>query len=216
MEEFNLHLTGDIHAIGAANNLLAAAIETRMFHESNQSAKSIFNRLCPSAKDGSRQFSPIMFSRLKKLGIEKTDPNTLSDEEKDAFARLDIDPSTITWQRVLDVCDRFLRGIRTGVAKTENFERDTGFDITVASEIMAVLALTTSLRDMRERLGKMVIGMSKAGLPVTADDMGVAGALCVLMKDAIMPTLMQVNSMIAYNSTCFQVKTILLIYMLLW
>jgi formyltetrahydrofolate synthetase len=70
-------------------------------------------------------------------------------------------------------------------------ERNTGFDITVASEIMAVLALTTSLADMRERLGNMVIGMSKAGVPVTADDLGVGGALCVLMKDAIAPTMMQ-------------------------
>ena len=82
--------------------------------------------------------------------------------------------------------------IVTGVGKAEKFERTTGFDITVASEIMAVLALTTSLKDMREKLGNMVIGMSKAGEPVTADDLGVGGALCVLMKDAIMPTCMQV------------------------
>jgi formate--tetrahydrofolate ligase len=191
MEEFNLHLTGDIHAIGAANNLLAAAIETRMFHEKQQSDKSLFNRLCPPEKDGSRSFSSIMFTRLRKLGISKTDPNELNDEEKSRFARLDIDPSTITWNRVVDVCDRFLRGITTGVGKAETFPRDTGFDITVASEIMAVLALTTSLADMREKLGNMVIGMSRAGEPVTADDIGVAGALCVLMKDAIQPTLMQ-------------------------
>lgn len=173
--------------------LCAAAIETRMFHESSQSDKALFNRLCPTEKDGSRQFSPIMFSRLKKLGIEKTNPNDLTDEEKGKFARLDIDPSTITWNRVLDVCDRFLRGIVTGVGKAEKFERNTGFDITVASEIMAVLALTTSLKDMRQKLGDMVIGMSKQGEPVTADDLGVAGALCVLMKDAIMPTCMQVT-----------------------
>lgn len=191
MEEFNLHLTGDIHAIGAANNLLAAAIETRMFHESQQSDKSLFNRLCPPDKDGSRKFSPIMLRRLTKLGISKTDPNELTEEEKSRFVRLDIDPATITWQRVVDICDRFLRGVRTGVAKTEKFERDTGFDITVASEIMAVLALTTSLRDMREKLGAMVIGLSKQGEPVTADDLGVGGALAVLMKDAIMPTCMQ-------------------------
>jgi len=92
-----------------------------------------------------------MFKRLKKLGIEKTDPNELTEEEKSRFARLDIDPSTITWNRVLDVCDRFLRGITTGVGKAEKFPRETGFDITVASEIMAVLALTTSLSDMREK-----------------------------------------------------------------
>jgi formyltetrahydrofolate synthetase len=82
-------------------------------------------------------------------------------------------------------------GIVTGAGKNENFERKTGFDITVASEIMSVLALTTSLADMRSKLGEMVIGMSKAGEPITADDLGVGGALCVLMKDAIMPTMMQ-------------------------
>ena len=192
MEEFNLHLTGDIHAIGAANNLLAAAIDTRMMHETQQSDKSLFSRLCPPEKDGSRKFAPIMFKRLAKLGITETDPNKLTEEEKSKFARLDIDPESITWQRVLDVCDRFLRGINTGAAKTEEgFGRKTGFDITVASEIMAVLALTTSMADMREKLGNMVIGMSKAGDPVTADDIGVGGALCVLMKDAIMPTMMQ-------------------------
>lgn len=191
MEEFNLHLTGDIHAIGAANNLLAAAIDTRMFHESKQSDEALFNRLCPADKDGSRKFSPVMIKRLKKLGIEKTNPNDFSAEEKGRFARLDIDPETITWQRVLDVCDRFVRGVTTGTGKAEKFERNTGFDITVASEIMAVLALTTSMKDMREKLGDMVIGMSKKGDPVTADDLGVGGALCVLMKDAIMPTCMQ-------------------------
>jgi len=191
MEEFNLHLTGDIHAIGASNNLLAAAIETRMYHESQQSDKSLFSRLCPKEKDGSSTFAPVMLKRLAKLGIDKTNPNDFTEEEKGRFARLDIDPETITWQRVLDVCDRFLRGITTGVAKTEKFERNTGFDITVASEIMAVLALTTSMADMREKLGNMVIGQSKAGEPITADDLGVGGALCVLMKDAIMPTMMQ-------------------------
>lgn len=191
MEEFNLHLTGDIHAITAANNLLAAAIETRLFHESKQSDKSLFNRLCPEQKDGTRKFTDTMLRRLKKLGITKTDPNDLTEEEKGAFARLDIDPSTITWQRVLDVCDRFLRGITSGVGSAESFPRETGFDISVASEIMAVLALTTSLEDMRERLGRMVIGMSRKGVPVTAEDIGCAGALCVLMKDAIQPTLMQ-------------------------
>jgi formyltetrahydrofolate synthetase len=166
MEEFNLHLTGDIHAIGASNNLLAAAIDTRMYHESNQSDKSLFSRLCPPEKDGSREFSSVMLRRLKKLGINKTNPNDLTEEEKSRFSRLDIDPSTITWNRVLDVCDRFLRGIRTGIAPTEKFERDTGFDITVASEIMAVLALTTSLSDMRERLGNMVIGEFYISFPL--------------------------------------------------
>jgi formate--tetrahydrofolate ligase len=191
MEEFNLHLTGDIHAVGAANNLVSAAIETRMFHESTQKDKALFERLCPAEKDGSRTFSPIMLKRLKKLGITKTDPNELTPEEQGKFARLDIDPETITWNRVLDVCDRFLRGVVTGVGKAENFERKTGFDITVASEIMAVLALTTDLKDMREKLGEMVVGMSKAGVPITTDDLGVGGALCVLMKDALCPTMMQ-------------------------
>ena len=151
MEEFNLHLTGDIHAIGASNNLLAAAIETRMFHESQQKDKALFDRLCPPEKDGSRSFSNVMLKRLRKLGITKTNPNDLTEEEQRQFARLDIDPETITWNRVLDVCDRFLRTIQTGIGKAEKFPRTTGFDITVASEIMAVLALTTSLRDMREK-----------------------------------------------------------------
>ena len=71
MEDFNLHLTGDIHAITAANNLLAAAIDTRVFHETRQSDEALFRRLCPPAKDGSRKFSPVMFKRLKKLGIDK-------------------------------------------------------------------------------------------------------------------------------------------------
>jgi formyltetrahydrofolate synthetase len=106
MEDFNLHLTGDIHAVTAANNLLAAAIDTRMFHESRLSDKALFNYLCPANKDGERTFAPVMLRRLQKLGIEKTNPNELTEEEKARFVRLDIDPETITWQRVLDVCDR--------------------------------------------------------------------------------------------------------------
>ncbi|CEG38307.1 formate-dihydrofolate ligase [Plasmopara halstedii] len=192
MDEFNLHLTGDIHAITAANNLLAAAIDTRIFHENAQSDKALFHRLCPLQKDGSRRFSPIMLKRLQKLGIVKVSPADLTDEEIHRFARLDIDPDTITWQRVLDTCDRFLRQIVVGTGSTEKGQsRSTGFDITVASEIMAILALTTSLKDMRERLGRIVIGMSRNNNPVTADDLGVGGALAVLMKDAILPTLMQ-------------------------
>ncbi|OQR84482.1 formate-tetrahydrofolate ligase [Achlya hypogyna] len=192
MDEFNLHMTGDIHAITAANNLLSAAIDARMFHEATQKDKALFNRLCPPKKDGSRVFAPVMLRRLKKLGITKSDPKDLTDDEITRFARLDIDPATLTWNRVLDTCDRFLRGITIGKAATEKgHERDTGFDITVASEIMAVLALATSLEDMRERLGRMVVGLSRAGDPVTADDLGVGGALTALMKDAIMPTLMQ-------------------------
>src|SRR5689334_20830183 len=192
MEEFNLHLTGDIHAITAANNLLAAALDTRMFHESNSTDEQLFDRLCPAKKDGSRRFSPVMLRRLRNLGIQKTDPNQLTPEERSRFARLDLDPDTITWRRVLDTSDRMLRGITVGQGPEEKGKtRATGFDIAVASEIMAILALTTSLGDMRERLGQMVVGASRAGAPVTADDLGVGGALAVLMKDAIMPNLMQ-------------------------
>lgn len=191
MDEFNLHLTGDIHAVTAANNLLAAAIDARIFHENTQSDKALLNRLCP-AKKGVRTFAPVMFKRLEKLGIDKTNPDDLTPEEVTKFARLDIDPETITWQRVMDTNDRFLRKITIGQNPTEKgMERSTGFDIAVASEVMAVLALATDLKDMRERLGKMVVASSKAGDPVTADDIGIGGALTVLMKDAIKPTLMQ-------------------------
>jgi formyltetrahydrofolate synthetase len=192
MEEFNLHLTGDIHAITAANNLLAAAIDTRWFHEQSQSDEALYERLCPPAKDGSRRFSPVMLRRLKKLGISKTNPNDLTPEERSRFARLDIDVDSITWRRVTDTNDRMLRKITIGQGPEEKgVTRVTGFDISVASEIMAILALTTSLGDMRERLGAMVIGTNKAGEAITADDIGVGGALTVLMKDAIFPNLMQ-------------------------
>ena len=191
MEEFNLHLTGDIHAITAANNLLAAAIETRMFHEATQKDGPLYKRLVP-AKKGKREFQPIMFRRLKKLGITKTNPDELTEEEVHRFIRLDIDPDTITWRRVLDVNDRHLRGITVGTAPTEKgMTRETGFDISVASECMAILALSSDLRDMRERLGRMVVATSKRGDPVTCDDIGAGGALAALMKDAIKPNLMQ-------------------------
>ena len=192
MEEFNLHLTGDIHAITAANNLLAAAIDTRWFHEKSQTAEALFERLCPPAKDGSRRFSPVMLRRLRKLGISKTNPGELTAEERGKFARLDIDPDSITWRRVTDTNDRMLRQITIGQGPEEKgVTRVTGYDISVASEIMAILALTTSLPDMRERLGAMVIGTSTSGEAITADDIGVGGALTVLMKDAIFPNLMQ-------------------------
>src|SRR5580704_15212910 len=193
MEEFNLHLTGDIHAITAANNLLAAAIDTRMLHEAaTPDDQVLFDRLCPPDKEGNRRFSPVMLRRLRKLGIEKTNPNDLTPEERSSFARLDIDPDTITWRRGLDTNDRMLRQITIGQGPEEKgFTRVTGFDIAVASEIMAVLALTTDLTDMRDRLGRMVIGSNRAGEPVTADDLGTGGALTVLMKDTIMPNLMQ-------------------------
>jgi methylenetetrahydrofolate dehydrogenase (NADP+)/methenyltetrahydrofolate cyclohydrolase/formyltetrahydrofolate synthetase len=112
-------------------------------------------------------------------------------EEKRKFARLDIDPSTITWQRVMDTNDRFLRRITIGQGDQEKQPRETGFDISVASECMAILALTTSLNDMRERIGNIVVASSFSGYAITADDLGVAGALTVLMKDAIQPNLMQ-------------------------
>ena len=192
MEEFNLHLTGDLHAITAANNLLAAAIDARMFHEKSADDAAMFERLCPPGKDGSRKFSPVMLRRLRKLGISKIDPNELIPEERSRFARLDIDPASITWRRVIDTNDRMLRQITIGQGPEEKgFTRTTGFDITVASEIMAILALATDLADMRDRLGRMVIGSNHAGEPITADDIGVSGALTVLMKDTIMPNLMQ-------------------------
>ena len=160
MEDFNLHMTGDIHAISVAHNLVAAALDTRLFHESRQSDEA-----------------------LAKRGVK----------------RLDIDPDTITWRRVVDICDRSLREIEVGFndAKLQDgspspvFPRKTGFDITVASEIMAILALATSLKDMRERFGKMVVGLDKKGNPVHVERLGVAGAVAVLMKEALMPTLMQ-------------------------
>lgn len=192
MEDFNLHLTGDIHAITAANNLCAAAIDARMFHEGEQDDEKLFNALCPMDKQGKRSFSPSMLRRLKKLGINKTDPNDLTPEERSRFSRLDIDPDSITWRRVIDTNDRFLREIEVGLGPEEKGKtRRTGFDITVASEIMAILALTTDLADMRDRLGRMVIGTDRKGSAVTAEDLGVAGALTVLMKDAIKPNLMQ-------------------------
>ena len=192
MEDFNLHLTGDIHAITAANNLCAAAIDARMFHESEQEDDKLFNALCPPDKKGMRKFSPSMLRRLGKLDIHKVDPNDLTQKERSRFARLDIDPDSITWRRTIDTNDRFLREIEVGLGPEEKGEtRHTGFDITVASEIMAILALTNDLRDMRERLGRMVIGTDRNGGAVTAEDLGVAGALTVLMKDAIKPNLMQ-------------------------
>lgn len=198
MEEFNLHLTGDIHAVTAANNLLAAAIDIRLFHEASQSDEALFRRLCPDEKG----FSPVMKRRLIKLGIDPNKaPAELTAEERNKFARLDLDPSTITWQRVLDTCDRHLRKVTIGQGPSEmvklpdgtkvQHERVTGFDITVASEVMAVLALATSLKDLRDKLGSMVVGYSRSRVPITADDLGCGGALTVLMKDAIMPTLMQ-------------------------
>jgi methylenetetrahydrofolate dehydrogenase (NADP+)/methenyltetrahydrofolate cyclohydrolase/formyltetrahydrofolate synthetase len=153
MEDFNLHLTGDIHAVSAANNLLAAAIDARMMHE--------------------RNYGP----RFKQVSGQ--DP-------------LNINPYSITWNRVVDVNDRELRRVVLGLGeRVDGYPRQTGFDISVASEVMAILALTTGLKDMRQRLARIVIGQNWAGEPVTAEDLGVAGAMTVLMKDAVMPNLMQ-------------------------
>jgi len=193
MEDFNLHLTGDIHAITAAHNLMAAAIDARMFHESEQpDDEKLANAFCPKDKQGKRHFAEAHQRRMKRLGLQADDPDQLTLEQKRALFRLDIDPASLTWNRVLDVNDRMLRQITIGQGPEEKgFTRATGFDITVASEIMAILALTTSLEDMRERFGRMVFGTNKRGEAVTAEDLGVAGALTVLMKDAIMPNLMQ-------------------------
>jgi methylenetetrahydrofolate dehydrogenase (NADP+)/methenyltetrahydrofolate cyclohydrolase/formyltetrahydrofolate synthetase len=153
MEDFNLHLTGDIHAVSAANNLLAAAIDARIMHERNYG-------------EGFKTVTGL-------------DP-------------LNINPYTVTWNRVVDMNDRALRNVVIGLGtKADGYPRQVGFDISVASEVMAILALTTSVKDMRERLGRIVIGQNWAGDPVTAEDLGVAGAMTVLMKDAIMPNLMQ-------------------------
>ncbi len=156
MDDFNLHLTGDIHAISVAHNLCAAAIDARIYHES--------------------RWSDSFF-------------------ERKGMRKLHIDPYSITWNRVVDMNDRALRQIMVGLGpKPDGPLRQAAFDITVASELMAILALTTSLEDMRERIGRIVIGTNdkvKNPDPVTTEDLGVAGAMTVLMKDAIMPTLMQ-------------------------
>lgn len=159
MEEFNLHLTGDIHAITAAHNLVAAAIDARIYHEDRSDDE-----------------------KLAELGLE----------------RLDIDPYSLTWNRVMDVNDRALRNVNVGLGgPLDGRARQTGFDITVASEIMAILALVDGddyqsvLTDLRQRCGRIVVGSSKSGKPINLEDLGVAGAVTVLMKDAIHPTLMQ-------------------------
>ncbi|HSD84389.1 MAG TPA: formate--tetrahydrofolate ligase [Anaerolineae bacterium] len=188
MEDFNLHLTGDIHAVSAANNLLAAAIDARMLHERAQpDDEKLAKAMC---KDG--EFAEGQRRRLAKLGIQAKTLADLSTADKRRMFRLDIDPASITWQRVVDTNDRLLRGIQIGLGDEEKGnERFTGFDISVASEVMAILGLTTGLQDMRERLGRIVIGTNRAGEAITAEDLGVAGAMTVLMKDAIMPNLMQ-------------------------
>jgi formate--tetrahydrofolate ligase len=140
MEDVNLHLTGDVHAISLAHNLLAAMIDNSITHGN----------------------------------------------------KLRIDPLTITWPRVVDVSDRALRKIVVGLGGRENgYPRESGFDIAVASEAMAILGLTTSLKDLRQRLGRIVIGLDQEGKAVTADHLRTAGAMAVLLRDAIKPTLLQ-------------------------
>ncbi|HOT23987.1 MAG TPA: formate--tetrahydrofolate ligase [Thermoleophilia bacterium] len=140
MEDLNLHFTGDIHAVGAANNLLAAMVDSHLMH-----------------------------------GNE-----------------LRIDPLTISWRRCVDLNDRAMREIVNGLGgKLNGIPRQTGYDITVASEVMAILGLATSLKDLRERLGRITFGYSTTGEPLTAEDIGAAGAMAVLLKDALKPNLMQ-------------------------
>ncbi len=155
MEDFNLHLTGDIHAVGIANNLLAAAIDSRIVHEEEMSDEGLA-KFCPE------------------------------------IPRLNIDPYGITWNRVVDVSDRALRRIVIGLGTADDGRpRQTGYDIAVASEVMAILALTTDLKDLRERLARIVWGVSHKGKPLSAEDLKVAGAMTVLLADAIKPNLMQ-------------------------
>ncbi|MEM7115004.1 MAG: formate--tetrahydrofolate ligase [Chloroflexota bacterium] len=159
MEDFNLHMTGDIHAITAAHNLVAAAIDARWFHETRMNDR-----------------------RWNKLGMD----------------RINIDPYNLTWNRVVDMNDRALRNIMVGLgANLDGRPRQTGYDITVASEFMAILALVdgqdykSTQRDLRERVGRVVIGSDMNKKPITLDDMSVAGAATVLLKDTIHPNLMQ-------------------------
>jgi methylenetetrahydrofolate dehydrogenase (NADP+)/methenyltetrahydrofolate cyclohydrolase/formyltetrahydrofolate synthetase len=159
MDEFNLHLTGDMHAISVAHNLVAAAIDARWYHE---------GRLTTEALDA--------------LGLK----------------RLNIDPNRISWRRVVDVNDRALRNVVIGLGGAlDGRPRESGYDITVASELMAILALAdgadyaSALRNLRERVGRVVMGLTKDGVPITLDDLGVAGAVTVLMKDTLHPNLMQ-------------------------
>jgi len=189
MEEFNLHLTGDFHAVAAAHNLLGAALDSRMIHEANQSPDTLYKNLVPKKK-GKRTFAAPMLGRLKKLGINKTDPEDLTPEERKQFACLNLDPNDILWKRVVDMNDRALRDIQVGYSE-KNFLRRTGFDIASASECMAILALSSSLSDMKERLARIVVGVSTTGEFITANDVGAAGAMAAIMKDTIHPNLMQ-------------------------
>jgi formyltetrahydrofolate synthetase len=195
MEDFNLHLTGDIHAVGAAHNLLAAAIDNRLMKEARWSTSYLAKALCPDD-----EYTPSMRRRLEKLGIKSERPSDLSDEDQERMFRLNIDPDAIQWRRVVDVSDAALRNIIVGLgSRNDGVPRQAGYDITVASEIMAALAMCSDLADLRERMGRIIIGTSGPGglrskrqvQPITAEDLNVAGAMTVLLKDAIMPNLMQ-------------------------
>ncbi len=137
--DINLHFTGDLHAIAAANNLLASAVDAHLVHGN-------------------------------ELGI---------------------DPATISWRRCLDIEDRFLRRISVGLGEDGPFPRETGFDITAASEVMAVLAMARDRKDLRRRLGSITVAATFDEAPVTAEDVDVAGAMAVLLKDALKPNLVQ-------------------------
>jgi methylenetetrahydrofolate dehydrogenase (NADP+)/methenyltetrahydrofolate cyclohydrolase/formyltetrahydrofolate synthetase len=187
MEDFNLHLTGDIHAVGAAHNLLAAAIDNRLTKEARWSTGFLVRALCPD-----NEYTPSMRMRLEKLGIESEKPSDLSPEDQVRMFRLDIDPYSIQWRRVVDVSDASLRNIIIGLGTiNDGRPREAGYDITVASEIMAALALCSGIEDLRARMGRIIIGTTKKKEPITAEDLNVAGAMTVLLKEAIMPNLMQ-------------------------
>lgn len=195
MDEYNLHLTGDIHAITAANNLIVAAVDARIFHESTQNDEDLFKRLV-SVPGGRQAFNSFQKKRLEKLAIPTDmEPGALSPEQKKAFARLNIDPSTITVNRVIDTNDRFLRKITIGQSPTEkNRTRETKFVISVASELMAIVSLANDFADVCRRVGRMVVAFSKQEAdpqPITCDDLCVSGAVCALLKEAVYPTLIQ-------------------------
>ena len=159
MDEFNLHLTGDMHAISVAHNLVAAALDARWFHERRMND-----------------------AQVEAVGLE----------------RLNIDVFRTRWRRVVDVNDRALRNVIVGLGgRIDGRPRETGYDITVASELMAILALTdghdyaSALRNLRSRCARVVVGNAKDGKPITLEDLSVAGAVTVLMRDTLHPTLMQ-------------------------
>jgi len=192
MDEFNLNSSGDMNVITTATNLIAAQIDARIMHEAQQNDAALFRRLCPPDKEGKRVFAPPMIRRLRRLGIEKECPNDLINEEISRFVRLDIDPGSICWNRVVDMNDRFLRHVTIGLGPDEKgFERETQFDSAMVSELMSILSLCTSFADMRERLRNIVVAYSKHGTPITTDDLGISGALLVLLQQTINPTLMQ-------------------------